>query len=49
MDPRGIGLWDRQKLSSIEEAIWAMDYDEAGMHGYVSIIDEIQFTTSLFF
>lgn len=37
MDPRGIGLWDMQTMSMIEEAIWAMDYDEAGTHGYVSL------------
>ncbi len=36
MDPRGLGLWDRQKLSIMEGAIWAMDHDEAGKYGYVS-------------
>jgi len=33
MDPRGVGLWDKQPISTIEEAIWAMDNDEAGKDG----------------
>ena len=36
MDPRGIGLWDMQQLLEIEEAVWALDHDEAGKFGYVS-------------
>mmetsp|Transcript_9952 Transcript_9952/g.12541 ORF Transcript_9952/g.12541 Transcript_9952/m.12541 type:complete len:498 (+) Transcript_9952:98-1591(+) len=33
MDPRGLGLWDMQELSTIEKAVWAMDHDEAGKNG----------------
>lgn len=33
MDPRAVGLWDMEKISVMEEAIWAMDHDEAGKHG----------------
>ncbi len=29
MDPRGIGLWDMHSISDMEEAIWALDHDEA--------------------
>jgi hypothetical protein len=37
MDPRGVGLWDMQELSTMEEAIWAMDHDETGKNGDVSL------------
>ena len=37
MDPRAVGLWDMEKISVMEEAIWAMDHDEAGKHGDVSL------------
>lgn len=33
MDPRGIGLWDMQQASTLEDAIWAMDHDESGPEG----------------
>lgn len=36
MDPRGVGLWDRHSISDMEEAIWALDHDEAGIYGDVS-------------
>jgi len=36
MDPRGIGAWNMSPLSTTEEAIWAMDKDEAGDEGRVS-------------
>lgn len=36
MDPRGVGLWDMQSKSELEEAIWALDHDEAGINGDVS-------------
>lgn len=38
MDPRGVGLWDMQHISDVEEAIWALDHDEAGLYGEVSLI-----------
>lgn len=33
MDPRGVGAWNMHPLSATEEAIWAMDEDEAGKEG----------------
>jgi hypothetical protein len=36
MDPRGLGAWNMHPLSETEEAIWAMDEDEAGREGRVS-------------
>ena len=33
MDPRAIGKWDMQPLSSTEYAVWAMDNDEGGNDG----------------
>lgn len=33
MDPRAIGKWDMQQLSTTEYAVWAMDEDESGMDG----------------
>lgn len=33
MDPRGVGLWDMQQLSDVEEAVWALDHDQAGENG----------------
>jgi hypothetical protein len=37
MDPRGVGAWNMRSLSQIEEAVWAMDYLEAGKEGKVCI------------
>ena len=37
-DPRAIGNWDMFPLGSTEEAIWAMDEDEAGRDGTVSVL-----------
>ena len=39
MDPRGVGAWNMHPLSSTEEAIWAMDEDEAGQAGKVRHIE----------
>ena len=39
MDPRGVGLWDMQSKSELEEAIWALDHDEAGINGDVSRVN----------
>ena len=33
MDPRAIGAWDFAALNATEEAVWAMDADEAGISG----------------
>lgn len=33
MDPRAIGAWDFSPKNSTEEAVWAMDADEAGPSG----------------
>lgn len=33
MDPRAIGAWDFAALNATEEAVWAMDVDEAGKYG----------------
>ena len=35
MDPRGLGSFDRQKISVVENAVWAMDDSEAGKEGRV--------------
>ena len=37
MDPRGLGYFDGQKISKIENAIWAMDAAEAGKEGRVRL------------
>ena len=37
VDPRGAGIWDGKPLASTEAAIWAMDADEAGERGLVSL------------
>jgi hypothetical protein len=37
MDPRGLGSFDRQKISVIENAVWAMDHTEAGEEGRVRL------------
>mmetsp|Transcript_7434 Transcript_7434/g.18297 ORF Transcript_7434/g.18297 Transcript_7434/m.18297 type:complete len:597 (+) Transcript_7434:3095-4885(+) len=34
LDPRGIGLWDSSDINEIQPAIWAMDFDEAGVQGF---------------
>lgn len=33
MDPRAIGGWDFAALNATEEAVWALDADEAGTYG----------------
>jgi len=33
LDPRAIGGWDFAALNATEEAIWALDFDEAGPSG----------------
>ena len=33
MDPRAIGMWDMAALNATEEAVWALDADEAGTYG----------------
>ncbi|KAL7535143.1 hypothetical protein ACHAXR_006298, partial [Thalassiosira sp. AJA248-18] len=33
MDPRAIGAWDFAALNATEEAVWALDADEAGQYG----------------
>ena len=33
MDPRAIGSWDMSSFNSTQDAVWAMDYDEAGNDG----------------
>jgi len=33
MDPRAIGAWDFAALNATEEAVWAMDAEEAGVYG----------------
>ncbi|KAL9186147.1 hypothetical protein ACHAXT_005385 [Thalassiosira profunda] len=33
MDPRAIGGWDGSALNATEEAVWALDFDEAGPYG----------------
>lgn len=33
MDPRAIGGWDFSQLNQTEEAVWALDVDEAGVYG----------------
>jgi len=33
MDPRGIGKWDMQRLSTTEEAVWALDHHKSGKEG----------------
>lgn len=33
MDPRAIGGWDFGALNATEEALWALDADEAGIYG----------------
>lgn len=33
MDPRAIGGWDFAALNTTEEAVWALDADEAGPFG----------------
>ncbi len=33
MDPRAIGGWDFAQLNATEEAVWALDADEAGTYG----------------
>ena len=35
MDPRGVGAWNMESLSRVEEAVWAMDSMEAGEDGKV--------------
>jgi hypothetical protein len=35
MDQRGIGRWNMSPLKSTEDAIWALDADEAGKNGMV--------------
>ena len=37
MDPRGLGSFDRQKISMVENAVWAMDNAEAGKEGRVRV------------
>ena len=39
MDPRGLGDWNMRSLSTVEEAVWAMDDAEAGKIGNVSRTD----------
>ena len=36
MDPRAIGKWDMLRISLAENAIWALDANEAGTEGRVS-------------
>jgi hypothetical protein len=36
MDQRGIGKWDMMALQSTQDAVWAMDTNEAGKEGWVS-------------
>ena len=41
MDPRGLGSFDGQQISKIENAIWAMDSAEAGKEGRVRLSHSI--------
>lgn len=33
LDPRAIGAWDMMSKVDVEPAVWALDYDEAGIDG----------------
>ena len=37
MDPRAIGKWDMLPLETTKSAVWAMDVQEAGNYGEVSV------------
>jgi len=37
MDPRAVGKWDMLRISSIEDAVWAFDEQQAGKDGRVRV------------